>query len=189
MPGELVIPWVAAWTGEHEATGLVWYDSEGVKSDMPDATGKFYWMPTPNLPGVGRPMFGQVHPIRQSRCMRGKRCQVCGRKMDVATWILPSAVDSDFQAASIYTPPTCLPCIRTALRLCPHLQVFHSQVVYRVPHFHVAGVYGSVYTGVDDWSDDYVELRDQRRLAATIAKDLVVQWDEWEEIPLGCTEP
>lgn len=182
MTAEMDVPWVAAWSAEQAHTGKVWWDRGMVRSTILDATGLFHWMPTPDLQGQGRPIYGQVHPLRQSRCMRGKRCQVCGQKMTVATWILPSAAEGDFEATSIYTPPTCEPCIEKALVQCPHLRRGTHSLIYRVPRFHLAGVYGSIYRDIFNHQDDYVELSDIDTLARTIAKDLVVQWDEWEAV-------
>lgn len=176
MPTYDLIPWVAAWSGEQENTGRVWAEPDGVRTDFLDSSGKFYWFPTPTIYGMGVPLLGQVHPLRQSISMRAKRCQVCRVKMDSATWILPSP-DSE-PTDLITTPPTCLACIEKALQVCPHLSKSHSKI-YRVHSYRESGINGNVMN-VAGSPQMHISFDDIAALRWTVAKQLIVQWNSWE---------
>lgn len=76
-------------------------------------------------PGVGEPMWADVHTHRQRRCQVEGRCQVCGQVIEgrVTPWILPYGQLASRVGGTIVTDvaPTCGDCIAVALRHCPHL--------------------------------------------------------------------
>jgi hypothetical protein len=101
-------------------------------------------------PRQGRPEFGMTHPLRQRRAMRRLLCQVCAdpadQTEDGVLWLLPDHrgdwVGWPNGMANV-EPPVCLPCLHTALQLCPALR--KGAVALRVRDCPVVGVRGGVY--------------------------------------------
>jgi hypothetical protein len=93
-----------------------------------------------------------VHPLRQRRTMQRLLCQVCAGPANSTTdgvlWLLKDHRE-DWptwpNGMGVTEPPTCLPCIRMSLRLCPALR--NGAAVVRVGSFVEAGVYGTLYRG------------------------------------------
>lgn len=108
------------------------------------------WFRTPSRPGHGHPLFAKVHPLRQRRAMRRLLCGVCGHPVDVTDdgilWLLKDHRD-DWpgwpENMGVTEPPTCVPCIRLAGRLCPALR--NAAVTIRVRLAPIAGVRGLLY--------------------------------------------
>jgi hypothetical protein len=84
------------------------------------------WHRVPDEPGVGRPLFKSVHPVRQRTCMQTGSCQICAGPASV--WMTPTdrwtdhvvnrGADAPFSTAD---PPVCFRCARLAMRHCPKL--------------------------------------------------------------------
>jgi hypothetical protein len=87
------------------------------------------WTRVVSRPGHGRPLYAQLHPIRQRRAMRRLLCQVCGRPADYTEqghlWL---AVDQrerwpGWPEESVNPfPPVCTGCAARSVRLCPPLR-------------------------------------------------------------------
>ncbi|GGS52598.1 MULTISPECIES: hypothetical protein [Actinokineospora] len=129
------VPYVAAWSGERRlaarvvrspcGNGIGYWDETLVDRD----TKGVLWARVESRPGAGRPLFGEVHSLRQRRVMKRLLCQVCAglpdRGPDGVLWVMP-----DFRGdwprwpdgMATYDAPVCMPCARTAARLCPGLR-------------------------------------------------------------------
>lgn len=140
----MLVPWVAMWTSEKiiYAATLTPY---GVETGVCDTNG-VHWIQYGNSPGVGEPLFGQVHTARQVECMRKPRCQVCGKKMarSPCYWILNKleAVLVGEKTIKTQTPPVCYNCIKVALDNCPHLQSMEKVPVLKVTKYSCIGPSG-----------------------------------------------
>lgn len=113
------------------------------------------WQRCPSRPGLGRPIFGAIHPLRQRRAMRRLLCSICGGPPDRTDlgvlWVLRDFRDDwpDWpEGMGAVEPPVCLPCARLSIRLCPALR--GGPVFIRVKHSRVAGVYGICYRANDE---------------------------------------
>nr|CEL14203.1 conserved hypothetical protein [Kibdelosporangium sp. MJ126-NF4]CTQ88571.1 Phage protein [Kibdelosporangium sp. MJ126-NF4] len=108
------------------------------------------WVRAVSRPGEGRPVFGDVHSLRQRRAMRRLLCQVCGgeadRTADGILWLLPDFRD-DWpgwpDAMANAEPPICQRCVDVSTRLCPRLR--RGAAVVRVRECLVVGVRGKLY--------------------------------------------
>ena len=77
-------------------------------------------------PGEGRPLFGQVHPLRQRRAMRRLLCSICAGPADCNgegwLWLLRD-YRGDWpgwpNGMGVLEPPVCLPCVQYSARACP----------------------------------------------------------------------
>ena len=150
------VPYVATWTGERAipAAVVARLDGVGVRyadeglADR-DRLGVL-WTRVESRPGVGRPLFGQLHSTRQRRAMRRLLCQVCGGESDRddrgVLWLTRDyRGDWPGWPARMATedPPVCLACARVASRLCPSLRKGH--VFVRSRTHPVVGVRGVRY--------------------------------------------
>ncbi len=151
----VVAPYITAWSEEQEPPVLLVERPEGgiayqdeVMADRD--SNEVLWFRTPFRPGHGRPVFGQIHPLRQRRTMRRLLCQVCGGPADCSEngvlWLLkdhredwPTWPDG----MGVTEPPVCVPCVRLSLRLCPALR--KGAVLVRAHSFLVSGVHGTLY--------------------------------------------
>jgi hypothetical protein len=129
-----MVPYVTTWSAEKEPSGVVVERSEGgigYQDEGPgdrDAGGVL-WCRIQSSPGEGRPLFGDVHSMRQRRAMLQWLCQVCGgpadRTGEGVLWLLkdqrqhwewwPNNV-------AVTEPPVCLGCVGVAVRTCPALR-------------------------------------------------------------------
>ncbi|WP_258904197.1 hypothetical protein [Actinokineospora sp. UTMC 2448] len=108
------------------------------------------WARMESRPGVGRPVFGNVHSLRQRRVMRRLLCQVCAgppdRNDDGVLWVLPDYRD-DWpgwpDGMATYDAPVCLPCARISARVCPGLR--GRMVCVRSKCHPVVGVRGALH--------------------------------------------
>jgi hypothetical protein len=151
----LLVPYITAWSAEQELPyevverhgfGIAYAD-EGLM-DRDDHG--VLWRRMPARPGQGRPLFGEVHPLRQRRAMRRLLCQVCGgpadRTGDGMLWLLRDYRDDwpDWpEGMGVAEPPVCLPCAHTSTRLCPALR--KGAAAIRARHAPLAGVRGALY--------------------------------------------
>ncbi|MGH3762740.1 hypothetical protein [Actinophytocola sp.] len=153
----VVAPYVTAWSEETDPPcrlvevpgGGIGYVDETV-SDR-DAHGVLSFR-TPWRHGVGRPVFGKVHPLRQRRAMRRLLCQVCAEPADRTEvgvlWLLRDYRE-DWpgwpNGMGVTEPPVCLPCARLSVQVCPALR--KGAVLVRAGRYEVAWVHGGLYTG------------------------------------------
>ena len=153
----VVAPYITAWSAEQDPP-IVLVERPGGGIAYPDETvtdrdrNDVLWFRTPFRPGVGRPEFGKVHPLRQRRTMQRLLCQVCAgpadRTEDGVLWLLKDHREdwpSWPNGMGVTEPPVCVPCVRASLRLCPALR--NGAVVVRAGSFVVAGVHGMLYRG------------------------------------------
>lgn len=148
-------PYVTTWSEEiDEPTQLVERPGRGIGyldemvSDR-DSQGVL-WYRIMSRPGHGEPMFANVHPLRQRRCMRRLLCNVCARPADETDdgvlWLLKDH-RNDWpnwpEAMAVTEPPICAPCVRLASRLCPALRP--GAVALRVRRAPLTGVRGMLY--------------------------------------------
>jgi hypothetical protein len=152
-----VVPYVTEWSEEQEPSFVV-VERRGVGVAYADESlvdrdeNGVLWFRTLSRPGVGRPVFGRVHPLRQRRAMRRLLCQVCGgpadRTFEGVLWLM-----RDFRGdwpgwpnlMAETEPPVCRPCTRLSLRLCPSMR--KGAVLVRARRYPVVGVHGLLYSG------------------------------------------
>jgi hypothetical protein len=150
----VVAPYITAWSAEIDPPCLVVGRAGGIgylDETVADRDSKgVLWFRTEFRPGVGRPEFARVHPMRQRRAMRRLLCQVCAapadRTEDGVLWLL-----RDFRqdwptwpdGMGVTEPPICLPCLRLSMRACPALR--KGAAVVRVRSYQLVGVDGAVY--------------------------------------------
>ncbi len=149
------VPYVATWSAEQDLPcrlverpggGIVYEDELLGDRDMHGVL----WQRAAVRPGVGRPEFGKVHPLRQRRAMRRLLCQVCAGPADRndggVLWLMRDHRDDwpcwpDGMGA--VEPPVCAACVALSLRLCPALR--RGAVAVRAAEFEIAGVRGALY--------------------------------------------
>lgn len=152
----LVVPFTTRWDTEEDLPfnvvlrrgGGIAYADE-IASDR-DARGVL-WNRTYSRPHHGRPLFGEVHSLRQRRVMRRLLCQVCGgsadQNSDGVLWLLPDHREDWTNwpdAMGNVEPPICRPCVRVSLRLCPRLRRDGGAAI-RVREYPIVGVRGALY--------------------------------------------
>jgi hypothetical protein len=142
------VPYVGAWTGEtllpaqvvQHARGIGYADETLADRDESGVL----WLRMASRIGTGRPIFTQLHPLRQRRAMRRLLCQVCAGPADRTEqgvlWLVPGPADPEGMAT--VQPPLCLPCARVSVRMCPALR--HDHVAVRA-HAPLCGVTGLRY--------------------------------------------
>jgi hypothetical protein len=150
-----IVPYITAWSGEQPlptqvierpGAGIAFADETLADRDLDGVL----WTRTPSRPGLGRPEFGRVHPLRQRRAMRRLLCQVCGQPADRndqdVLWLLKDHREDwpnwPENMANTY-PPVCLPCAHTSIRACPALR--RGCVAVRAKSSPVCGVFGVLY--------------------------------------------
>jgi hypothetical protein len=107
------------------------------------------WSRALSCPGVGEPLYGRVHPLRQRRAMRRLLCQVCAAPADRnesgALWLLRDARE-DWpnwpEGMGNAHPPLCLRCALISVKSCPWLR---SNFVAVRANSTVSGIAGAVY--------------------------------------------
>jgi hypothetical protein len=152
----LIVPYVTAWSTErdlpmpmieHRGFGIGYADEIATDRD----THGVLWQRTYSRPSMGRPVFGDVHSLRQRRAMRKLLCQVCGgpadQNDDGVLWLLPDHHedwDSWPEAMGNVEPPICLACVEISLRLCPKLRRDGGAAI-RAKEYSIVGVRGALY--------------------------------------------
>lgn len=134
LGGGGVVPYVALWSGEQTLPSRVIERAPwgiGYTDELPtdrDNDGVL-WTRVTTRPGHGRPLYRQMHPLRQRRAMRRLLCQVCARLADHTDqghlWLLLDCWrDTDAWPEHVVNPypPVCLECARMSARLCPPLR-------------------------------------------------------------------
>lgn len=173
-----MVPWVTKWTGEQfdpsqhrahlyrrdEQLYVAYEEEEPADRFLAGRLLNGQGQPLPGSDVVwyregrdksGSPLFAQVNGRRQASCMLSSRCQVCGATITPTAAGLPWLF-SEAQWQRVLTfdmtdnPPTCLPCMPVALKLCPHLRSSGARssgahAAYVARHFAV-GVSGDLYS-------------------------------------------
>jgi hypothetical protein len=148
--GGAVVPYVGAWTGEHllpaqvvQRVGGIGYADETLTDR--DGSGVL-WLRMASRIGTGRPLFNQLHPLRQRRAMRRLLCQVCAQPADRTDqgvlWLIPLGADGPGWPEGMVTvqPPLCQPCAHASVRMCPALRQEHVAVRAHAPLCGVTGL-------------------------------------------------
>jgi hypothetical protein len=150
-----IVPYITSWSTERKltrdlverrGTGLAYVDE--CVTDRDDHG--VLWLQVACRPQQGRPLFGNVHPLRQRRAMRRLLCQVCAapadKTEDGVLWLL---IDhrNDWpnwpEKMAVTEPPVCARCVSVASRLCPVLR--EGAVSVRVRHCPITGVRGMLH--------------------------------------------
>ncbi|MFF9284332.1 hypothetical protein [Streptomyces griseosporeus] len=151
-----VVPFIAAWSGEHPLCGPVVYSRKGgiaYADEAPEDRDQFgvLWQRRALAQGTGRPRYGEVHPERQRVVMQYLLCQVCGRPAERndsgVLWVVEDhRKDWDGWPEGLMTthPPLCLPCAGKAVEQCPNL--VDRSVALRVTGSEVCAVYGRIWS-------------------------------------------
>jgi hypothetical protein len=181
----VVAPYVSAWSAEElmpcwfmevPGRGVAYVDERVTDRDEHGVL----WARMSWAPGQGRPVFGQVHPLRHRQVMRRLHCQVCNAPADQTRdgmlWLLPDHREDwpgwpDRMATT--EPPVCLPCVRVASRMCPALR--RGAVAIRAGRYPVVGVRGGLYVVgrvPQVIGDELIGLTDSR-IRWTLAHNLV----------------
>ncbi|MGW5052443.1 hypothetical protein [Actinokineospora sp. NPDC004072] len=154
--GRLLVPYIAAWTGEEigqpdivehaSGQGIAYRDEKPVDRDHRG----ILWDRFVTGPGQGKPRYAVIHPARQRHAMRKLLCQVCARPADTTDdgvlWLLPADVEQWPgwpNGSTVSEPPICRACVLVSVRHCPALRRSHRLV--RVGRFPLHGVSGLLY--------------------------------------------
>jgi hypothetical protein len=143
------VPYIAAWSTERESdvasgdlvlrtdlfTGQVRLRYCDEQAGDRDRHGVL-WHRVAWVPGAGRPLFADVHTVRQRRAMSRALCQVCAGPGEI--WMTPAllwdAHLSEHAPGAPYPtndPPLCRSCARLAARFCPELVRGHLYLAPR----------------------------------------------------------
>lgn len=153
LGGGAVVPYIGSWTGERRCSvQLGWRAGRLAYADeIPidrDEWGVLWERRTGRI-GHGRPLFIDVHPLRQRRVMARLLCQVCAQAAHHtekgSLWLLPGDRAETFDSTEdliIDHPPLCVQCARTSVRLCPAMRPHYLAVR---AHSEVYGATGLVY--------------------------------------------
>ncbi|WP_053734257.1 hypothetical protein [Nocardia sp. NRRL S-836] len=143
----LVVPYLTVWSGEQidltkrpfayltgddgrERLSIAHTEGSALAADrvlleQRDGFG-LLWFSGLNNPGVGEPLWAQVHGLRQRECMVGRHCQVCGNPFPSGrpvTFLVPEQdVPKDCGPFETPHPPVCDTCRPWSLMQCPHLR-------------------------------------------------------------------
>jgi hypothetical protein len=106
------------------------------------------WTRVAGRVGAGKPLFVQLHPVRQRRAMRRLLCQVCtepaDRTKDGTLWLVPGRevgnCDGWPEGAATIHPPLCLPCAHLSVRMCPALRQHYVALRAHSRPYGVTGV-------------------------------------------------
>jgi hypothetical protein len=155
LGGGSTVPYIVAWTGEQRPNlPLIYHPRRGISySDEilldRDEHG-ILWDRMASQPGIGRPIYDELHPIRQRRAMRQMLCQVCAKPASHTEqgvlWLLPDHREDWTgwpEGMGNTFPPLCVACARISVRQCPVLRPGHTAI--RARQFPIAGVSGGRY--------------------------------------------
>jgi hypothetical protein len=177
LGGGAVVPYIVQWSGEELLlSGLVQRSGGGIgyvdETLMDRDEWGVLWARTASRIGVGKPLFKDLHPLRQRRAMLRLLCQVCAQPADWNEqghlWLLPEQPSYEPgwpEDVPVTLPPLCLPCARLSVRMCPALRP--NYIAVRA-HSRVCGVSGVRFTAgrvspqfaPDDAKDDIVYFED-----------------------------
>ncbi|WP_133851605.1 hypothetical protein [Labedaea rhizosphaerae] len=190
-------PYISAWSAEEllpclfteiPGRGIAYADERVIDRDEHGVL----WARMSWAPRQGRPVLGQVHPLRHRQAMRRLHCQVCNSPADQTAdgvlWLLPDHRDDRSgwpEGIATTEPPVCLPCVRVASRACPALR--RGAVAVRAGRYPVVAVRGGFYvTGrvPQVIGDELVALTDSR-IRWVLAHNLVRQLHDCTLIKVG----
>jgi hypothetical protein len=147
------VPYVARWSAEVDleaplvetANGLAYADELSVDRD----DHRVLWSRVATRPGVGEPIYRELHPLRQRRAMRRLLCQVCAGPADQndqgALWLIQDQRGqwpNWPEGAHNTQPPLCRRCARISVKTCPWLR--DGYVAVRARSF-LSGASGGLY--------------------------------------------
>ncbi|TDP94028.1 hypothetical protein [Labedaea rhizosphaerae] len=147
------VPYVARWSAEEVLAapivetprGIAYADESSVDRDR----NGLLWSRVASRPGVGEPIYRQMHPLRQRRAMRRLLCQVCAGPADHndhgTLWLLQDQHElwpGWPEGAQNTHPPLCLRCARISAKSCPWLK--QGFVAVRAQSF-LSGASGGLY--------------------------------------------
>ncbi|WP_019629335.1 hypothetical protein [Actinomadura atramentaria] len=146
-----VVPFITAWSSEEAPPATIISGERGIayadETVLDRDRHGVLWARNTSSPGVGRPLFKNVHHLRQRRAMRRLLCQVCGTPCGTdARWLLSAAeYREDPWPSPVLTshPPVCPDCVDRSVRLCPHLRDGHVALTADRPR--PAAVSGILY--------------------------------------------
>ncbi len=185
-----VVPWVTAWSAEvvdprdvllRPGLDRVRY----VDEELADYRYGVLWTRERDARGEGEPVWRDVHARRQREAISGPRCQVCGTQLprENVPWLLPRGIFEELagQKNLTITPPTCEACWPVAEARCPHIRRATPA------RLHVAntlrwGVMGDLYHPLQRVRGIWVPFQDKPTLSHVVARQLVVQLGDYEEI-------
>jgi hypothetical protein len=147
------VPYIVSWSAEKCAGARVIQTVSGIgyaDETLYDRDEQgVLWSRVLSRPGIGEPLYGKVHPLRQRRAMRRLLCQVCAGpadKNDLGTLWLLRDYREDWpnwpEGMGNAHPPLCIRCARISVKSCPWLR---SNFVAVRANSTVAGVAGAVY--------------------------------------------
>lgn len=143
------VPYIAAWSKERETdvasgdlvlrtellTGRVRLRYRDEQAGDRDRHGVL-WHRVAWAPGAGRPLFADVHTVRQRHALSRARCQICAGPGEL--WMTPAllwdAHLADHAPGTPYPtsdPPLCRACANLAVRFCPELARGHVPLAPR----------------------------------------------------------
>jgi hypothetical protein len=122
------VPWVTMWSAEHDFEARVRATPVGgqLRAEPPGYIHErgYLWVDTPTR-RLGRPLWGDVHRVRQAACMDTwrPRCQVCGLRLKArpVDWLVPTAEGPRDDIVNTLSPPVCSNCVQLATTHCPVL--------------------------------------------------------------------
>jgi hypothetical protein len=154
------VPYIAAWSRERATdiasgdlvlrtevfTGqkqLRYRDEQAADRDRHG----ILWHRVAWAPGQGRPLFADVHTVRQRRAMSRALCQICAGPAQV--WMTPAMLWNEHLAEHgpgapypTNDPPVCRTCAEIAVRYCPEVGRGHLYLAPRT--WAVTGVRGQI---------------------------------------------
>ena len=154
-PGRIpAVPYVAMWSAETEERPKVIETSRGVgfadERILDRDTHGVLWTRMTMAPGRGKPLFAEIHALRQRRAMQRMLCQVCAGPADMsdddgALWLLSdeSVEGVKDEPLTVAEPPICAACAEQSMRVCPRLRQGRS--LLRAQLAPVVGVHGAIY--------------------------------------------
>jgi hypothetical protein len=170
LGGGSIVPYISAWSGEEISHPDVVPRGLGIgyEDEMPtdrDRQGVL-WTRRTSLIGAGKPLFVDMHPVRQRLAMQRMLCQVCARPASRTEegylWLLPKHPGYQLDLlryAPTTTPPVCIECARLSVRMCPRLRSSYVALRAHPRVFGVSGVrvdLGRIIAPINDGDGFYV---------------------------------
>ncbi|TDP93644.1 hypothetical protein [Labedaea rhizosphaerae] len=187
------VPYVARWSAEEVQDAPVVETRQGIayadESSVDRDENGLLWSRVSSRPGVGEPLYRQMHPLRQRRAMRRLLCQICAGPADRnehgTLWLIQDQRHEWPgwpERAQNTHPPLCLRCARIAVKACPWLK--RGYVAVRARSF-VSGASGGLFrTG---WPRPRPVLADARTLQFGDPRLRWTQADQLVRELVGCT--
>lgn len=155
LGGGAVVPYIGSWTGEEiRPTTIICRPGGGIgyadETILDRDEWGVLWARMAGRIGVGKPLFTELHPVRQRRAMLRLLCQVCAmpadRSEDGNLWLVPEKEVGRWEGwpegMSTIHPPLCGKCAKISVRMCPALR---PRWVAMRAHSRACGVTGAVF--------------------------------------------